>query len=282
MEQRISHVRGLDIATPFAGRLPVVAGGFFGLESNVPSMLRGPTSGFAAAILFRTAVAPFGTADEVAESQFLCGSHDFGSVDDPAEGWAFVLEEGEQLNFLCGDVEYSHPCSPGEDVFALMIWDGVEAHFYVNGLWIASEAPVAPYVQGPDNFGIGGTSDSSFGVSVEEWGAVSVMIAGVCVGPFVDLEELFTASPAVEQYASVFSACDVVDAEPSPVLMGVTMPPSSYLWSARRGLPQLVDNGNETWADQVTGLELPRVGTQAGATVGNHAPNWADPDHDGL
>jgi hypothetical protein len=93
--------------------------------------------------------------------------------------------------------------------------------------------------------------------------------------PYTPAAAGYTNSPPVEQYAAVFSALDVVETPESPVPgADPEFPASIHRFSVRNGLPQLVDNGNETWIDEVAGTILLRVGTQEEASVAAHEASW--------
>lgn len=281
MEQRISYALGFDIAVPDPARDPMLSGGFFGLPSDVPSALRGSVAGFYAAVLLRQRVTPYRAHNSIEGEQFLAGSYDFAND----AGWCFIADEGEEIGVLCGDGTLELEPVAGTDYLLLLVYDGVDtAYLYANGVLV--DTLTVTFAVGPDNFGIGGTTDPSFvgALDADAFGATSVQLGGVAVGPFPgNLPDLgFTSAPSSEEYASVFSARDLVDAGPSPVPLGVTLPPASHLWSVRRGLPALVDGGNETWQDEVTGVELTRIGAQTGASVSNVDVNWAQPEPFGV
>lgn len=274
MEQRITYTLGFDLPNP-VGR--VSNGGCFGIESNVPSTLRGPVEGFVAAVLFRPRIS-LHYNNFTTFNQFLVGCFDFLNL----EGWAFTIAAGYILTASIGTESMIAEVKPEEDTLALLTFDGTTAFLYVNGVQVGSVTPLL-YATGPDNFGIGGSTEASlnaFGASF--LGANSVGIGGFMMASpsFVAANaEEFTNSPPVDQFAAAFSALDVVDVPPSDIPQASPeFPQADYLWSTRRGLPQLVDNGNEVWADQVAGLELQRIGLQTGASVEAKYPNWGDYD----
>jgi hypothetical protein len=276
MEQRISYLIGCDIATPDPTREPAgLEGGFFGIESNVPSALRGSADGFCASILIRSRSAIYQEEQPVG-IEFLAGSRDF--VNDT--GWAFMLN-GPLVIAMVGDAQCGIISGePIKDMLVTVVLQGTDVLMYINGLLVDSSELTLPFQAGPDNFGVGGTSDASYVTALADaaYGAINVHIGGVMVGPAIDMSETFvTNSPLADQYNTVFFAADMVDVEPSLVpAAGPLFPEASYLWSVRRGLPEIADNGNEKWADQVHGLELSRLGTQIGTTVSAHAPDWFD------
>lgn len=278
MEQRISSVLGLDIPDPDAARVPAVAGGCFSLGSNVPAALRGPAGGFIAALLLRPRIAEY-ASKEPANTEFLAGCFDFANN----LGYAFLLENGDTLNVNVGDGILSTVLSAFRDYLALLWYDGAgNAALYVNGNEVDTGGAIT-YGTGPDNFGIGGTEEPSFltTFSDDAWGAVNCHLGGFMVGDAYTPAAAagYTNSPAVEQYAAVFSALDVVETPESPVPgADPEFPASIHRFSVRNGLPQLVDNGNETWVDEVAGTTLLRVGTEAEASVAAHEASWLPSD----
>lgn len=279
MEQRIAYALGFDIANPPV-RNPQNAGGFFGLESNVPSTLRGPEEGFVASILVRMQTDRYnGDLNLPVFGQFLAGSYDWAAQ----EGWAFAAQGGSTLVGVVGTTPLFTTVEPNKDVLVTIEFDGTHFWLYANGVEVG-DVDVPGYVMGPDNFGIGGTPDPSYAAffADDAYGAIAYNIGGLMVAsPSFDAPNNVnyhaTSSPPAEQFNAVMQASDMVDTPPSQIPgadQTGEFPQADYLWSVRRGLPNIVDGGNEVWADQVTGLELQRIGTPQGASVGSHQAKW--------
>jgi hypothetical protein len=268
MEQQISLVSGLDISTPSPARTPDYEGGFFGLESNVPSSLRGPAAGFVAELMFNPLAGQGGFPPAapaiVVTRQFLVGAYDFVNL----EGWAIVLEgtlTGGVVHCYIGNTVLSTNFAPYPNTLVIrMEFDGTGASVYFNGFAIATD-PTVTYVQGPDNFGIGGTSHASYVTTygAAAWGAVNTRIAGFRMSPFPsDAVGEVLRLPAAQDYAADIQAGDIAQG-PDPI----ASPPAWNLFSVRRGLPRLADDDNAVWADEVSDTELVRVGSQTRASV---------------
>lgn len=279
MEQRISYASGFDIETPDPARVgPAYSGGFFGLESNVPAFLRGPADGFIVECVIRARDEETNVG-EPPETEFVCGSFDFTNE----FGWAFVLTEGTALNYFLGDGIDQIDLFPGVDNVARMEFDGTDVEYFLNGHTIGA-SPAIAYTTGPDNFGIGGTSDASFvtELGTAAWGLVTGQFGGLRVSDYYTPAEIFTAGtsvigmPQTRAYLDDREANDII--QPSNRTLN---PEAANLFSVRRGIPQLVDNGGETWDDDALNSDvvLTRIGAQTNASVEARRPAWgANPE----
>jgi hypothetical protein len=288
MEQRISYLLGCDNTTASAARQPAFEGGCFGIEGNVPSILRGLTEGFMASILIRPNAGAITDLTPTPGATILAGCIDFAGE----AGWTFFGSGGFAYGVSVGDRTVLLPLlKPLKDTlmtFAYVPGAGGEGSdgalfVYCNGV-LMDEQDVDNFAPGPDFFSIGGTNDpqviTDLGVNLA-WGNLNCNIGGLAVYPLIAEPDGSpfqpTSSPFCEQFEAVYQALDMVNVRPSATpgaSQAPEFPEASYLWSVRRGLPQIRDNGNEVWTDEIAGLELPRVGTQAGATVSAHAPQW--------
>ncbi len=283
MEQRISHVYGLnqEITSAFGQTGP---GSFFGIDSQVPSALRGNAEGFCVQALIRPNSALSADAT-IPFLQLICSSRDWAAE----TGWAMVYDPTiSEVVMLLGDEELNATCVGFADTLITMNFDpaGVptaQFQLYNNGELVDIAPTPANSVVGPAHFSIGGDLDpDAFAVDAGTvvGGANTTAIAGVWVGPKIDnAAQLPTGGVVTQQalgqmFTSIHDALDVVDAEQTPPyayqasLVGppaVTgesqpIPLASHIFSVRRGLPQLTLDTTQ-WIDEIAGTILTRRGT---------------------
>jgi len=259
VESRISYGTGFNIQANNPA-----PGSFFGLASGVPALLRGRPAGMTVSALIR----PDGTADSndpgVPLTEFAAGTRNFAAAD---EGWQIILNTAGDARAIfvgIGDNNRGIEVANDLDMVVTMVWDAAELTVYVNGVYLAGIG--GTLTAGPDSFGIGGTPDPSWLVADPTAGGLwRSSLAGLWVTPDV------LDPPAVhDHFEQVQLAQDM-----RAVGVGGNAPSTAaYLWSVRRGLPQLVDQGTETWVDEVQGLSLARIGTPVGASVGVRRTDW--------
>ena len=259
MEPRISYGTGFNIQANNPA-----PGSFFGLASGVPALLRGRPAGMTVSALIRPDGTANGNLPSVPALEFAAGARNLAAAD---EGWQIVvITSGDErgVNVGIGDNNLSLVVANSLDMLVTMVWDGAEFTVYVNGVFVSDIG--GTLTAGPDSFGIGGTSDPSWLAADPAAGGLwRSSLAGLWVTPDV------LDAPAVhDHFEQVQLAKDI-----RAVGVGGNAPSTAaYLWSVRRGLPQLVDQGTETWVDEVQGLSLARIGTPVGASVGVRRTDW--------
>jgi len=261
VESRISYATGFNLA---ASNNPG-PGSFFGLTSAVPALLRGNPAGMSVSVLVRVD----GTENDVNPTppafELVAGDRDFAVAE---SGWAVAIITGGDQRAMSGgigSIANGTRTANGLDTVLTYTWDGSEHRTWVNGV-LQDHAGGGTLVAGPDNFGIGGTADPS-------WPALDPGTGGLwrsSVGGLWVTPDVLDAAAVHDHYRQVQLANDM-----RAVGVGGNPPSAAaYLWSVRRGLPQLVDGGTETWVDEIQGLALARIGVTTGASVRGRDVDW--------
>jgi hypothetical protein len=151
---------------------------------------------------------------------------------------------------------FASPAMCGEDhMLVLAGFDPAQGSGFVvtNNELGAAAAPIAYVPELAVEFSMG-----------DEVGALAGWHDGG-IAAFGFTDTLVTFEQAFELWAETERAGDILD----------TAGMFQYLWSARDGMANVVDNGNEVWTDIRSGVQVPRVGVQVGMAAGARDAEWS-------
>jgi hypothetical protein len=175
-------------------------------------------------------------------------------------GWSISYDPTLTLiNARVGPVTLSCvPALSAEDhvLVTLVHVDGVGAFLYVNGEAQDFSAVVyVPELVAELSFGnIASSPDDT----LRDGGLVAVGFSDVAPSPA-------SFDVYAELWAETERANDLIDQQQL----------FQYLWSARQGMPNVVDGGNESWVDSRSGVALGRVGAQLGMSAAARDAEWS-------
>jgi hypothetical protein len=244
-----------NMVTAVSGFGAAPAGGYWG-ASPTPANLRGADPSMVAALLHLPAL-------HVPPGQlFVAGVRDEAAQ----RGWAIYVDRGvtpTRLSVVAGDmrVDWNMRAPAGQDfLHVVMGFDAEALALLVNGMFVGSDDGGAYVVEPNRDFTVGNT-DEDLTTAARDTG-LSALAFGP-LPPFAtpdDYEALL-----FNQWDEVERALDILDLADQ----------YTNVWSCRRGLPNVVDNGFETWVDWKAGVELSRVGVPVGMSVNARTAEWA-------
>ncbi len=260
-----------NMLTAVSGFPKTVDADYFAAD-DTPDNVRDPVQGSAGMVIAALVHIPSAPMVPPGTEGFFMGCRDNTNH----RGYSITFEDaGHSVRWNVGLVSATIPILPaqsGRD-HALIVGCTSESDLnpgeigmfvFVNGFVIGGNGPVVWTPEPTRPFEIGNSSEDT-----EEWGLLDGGVIACATGPFVwpvsgaGSQEIYTVLQQL--WAETERAGDIIDQQ------GIF----DHVWSCRRGLPNVVDGGNEQWVDWRGGTVMRRQGTpQTGLSVSARRSNW--------